>query len=165
MRKVGERLGQPSISCEVFNASTGADLVWSTHRQAHEKERSAHSAEKRYGLVAWQEGRSRIKRSSSTPVDREMVWTEDAESAGSTERTDQSRDWFLDPRRPERSRLRHVRTLILDQVASVGAYTVAGTRAGAALRRADDSGVCRLDKAGCVPRPCRSSERTPQDTV
>lgn len=32
-----------------------------------------------------------------------------------------------------------------DQVASVGAYTIIGTRARAALRKADDSGVCRLD--------------------
>lgn len=83
------------------------------------KRKDPHSVAKRYGPVAWQEGRSRIKRSKSTPANCEVVSTaEDAGSAGSTDATDQSRDWFLDPRRLERSRLRHVRTLILPQIRS-----------------------------------------------
>jgi hypothetical protein len=116
---VDQRPRQPSIPCEVFNASTGADLVWSIHCWAYEKERSAHSAVKRYGLVSWQEGRSRIKRGKSTPANCEiLVWTGDAGSVGSTDATYPSRQWFLAPRRPERSRLRHVRTLILPQIRS-----------------------------------------------
>ena len=48
------------------------------------------------GPVAWQEGRSRIKRSSSTPANCGVVQTEeDAGSAGSTGATVQSRDWFF----------------------------------------------------------------------